>query len=85
MSNSGNNLGGVEYDDLIEGIELHPQQMPDVMVCSYETLLKLTDQFRSQQNVELDGEKLAGYVIGIPVWIDNRFDQPMLISGLDND
>jgi hypothetical protein len=75
---SGKGIGGVEYDDLLEGIENHPREMPGILVCSQETMEKLI----GTTTLSSAGTGFVGHVVGIPVWIDNRYEQPLFFSGL---
>lgn len=79
---SGKGMGGKAYDDFIEGYQNHPKG-PSVMVCSQESMRELEDQFGSNTKLSAAGTGYVGTCLGIHVWIDNRFDQPLLLSGLE--
>lgn len=79
---SGKGMGGKEYDDLLEAYENHPKG-PSVMVCSQESMRELEAQFATETILSTSGTGYVGTCLGIYVWIDNRFDQPLLISGLE--
>lgn len=80
---SGKGMGGKEYDAFLEGMDGHPDDMPDVMVCSQDSMRELEKQFGMASKLSCIGSGYAGTCVGVEVWIDNRFDQPLFISGLD--
>lgn len=80
---SGKGMGGYEYDEFLEAMEDHPDDMPNALVCSQSYLRELEIQFGNDPKLSNAGTGFAGHVVGIPVWIDNRFDQPVFFSGLE--
>lgn len=83
MSQKG--MGGDEYDDFLKGMEQHPGEMPDAIICSQQSMRELEEQFGMSSKLSCIGSGYAGQCLGVYVWIDNRFDQPLFLSGLKDD
>jgi len=79
---SRNGMGGKEYDDFLRGMEEHPREMPAALICSQDTIKQLEQQFGSPSQLHRISHGYAGTCVGVEVWIDNRFDEPLFISGL---
>lgn len=79
---SGRGMGGDVYDTILQLMTKHPREVGDagIIICSTETLREIQRQFDSRRLVVEDG--YCGTLLGVPVWVDDRFDQPVLVSGL---
>ena len=76
-------MGGDEYDEILQALTNHPKEVPEVMICSQDSMKVLEDQFNSQNNHSRKNHGYAGIFLTTPVWIDNRFEQPILVSGYE--
>jgi len=78
MSRAG--MGGKEYDELVETLSI--QQNPaDAILAPSEKLHRLSEQLNSNEHFHKDETEFVGYFMGIPLWVDNRFDKFYILFG----
>lgn len=74
-------MGGPAYDGLIEAVDEFVREMPDVIVISQRSMGELESEFGALQGLARVESGYAGKILGVSVWIDNRFDHPVILSG----
>lgn len=80
MSRRG--MGGRAYDAMVEQMNPSDVREAGVLICSMDELSMLQTEFDSQEILCVSNEAgYAGTILGIPIWIDNRFDKPVFVSG----
>lgn len=84
---SGNGMGGDVYDAILEAYvspnvadNIGGPTQASVLVCSYEHAKTLCEQFSTNHPPNRSG--YVGLIFNIPIWIDNRFDQPVFLSSM---
>lgn len=79
---SGNGMGGDAYDAILVATnvadDIGGPTPASVLVCSYEHAKTLCEQFGTDYPPNQAG--YVGSMLNIPIWIDNRFDQPVFLS-----
>lgn len=80
---SGNGMGGEAYDAFIGPFDRAVDFEPDVLIADSSHIIQLEEEMLFDNSLQLDGRGYVGHLLGISLWMDDRFDKPVFISRHD--
>lgn len=70
----------LEYGFVEALSEYWDNQMPDAIIASRSAMREICSDLGTDPLIVRSGDGFVGYLIGVAVWIDERFDRPIFIS-----